>query len=310
VTPKRGLVFDIQRYSVHDGPGIRTLVFLKGCPMRCLWCSNPEGQEQQPELAFRKSLCIACGQCVSACLQGALHLEGELPAIDREACDLCGRCADVCSPGALSLVGRWMTVEEVLAEVERDRVFYKQSKGDVLSESKGGITLSGGEPLAQTEFVRTLLQEAKARGLHTTMETSGHATWESLEKAMRWTDLLLYDLKHLDAETHRQLTGVSNDLVLDNLRRLARSGAPVVVRLPVVPGLNDSPDHVDAVSRLLSDLGLHELHLLPYHRLGEHKYAMLGRDYPLAGVLPPTRQDMERLADVARTHGLSVSVQA
>ena len=299
MTPVRGLVFDIQRFSVHDGPGIRTLVFLKGCPLRCWWCDNPEGQEASPELAFRRSLCIGCGECVPACPRQALRLEGTSLEIDASLCDLCGECVQACGPEALSIVGRWMTLEQVLSEVERDLVFY--------DTSQGGLTVSGGEPLHQPNFVQALFEAAKARGISTALETSGYAPWPSLERIARWTDLVLYDIKHTDPLTHRRLTGESNSLVLENVRRLATLGARVVVRYPVVPGLTDDPDDADALFRLVGALpGVEEVQLLPYHRLGESKYAMLRRPYTLKGLLPPSHQAMERLSELAKRRGLRV----
>jgi pyruvate formate lyase activating enzyme len=297
VTALKGLVFDIQRFSVHDGPGIRTLVFLKGCPLRCLWCDNPEGQAPAPELVFRQSLCIGCGACVPACPRGALHLEDTALRVERDLCDLCGQCVQVCSPQALSIAGRWMSVGEVLSEVGRDRVFY--------DTSTGGMTVSGGEPLGQPRFLEALLRAAKAERISTTLETSGHAPWPSLERVMRWTDLVLYDIKHADPAAHRRLTGVSNELILENARRIAGLGVPMVVRCPIVPGLTDDLRDLRSLFQFVADLpGVKELHLLPYHRLGEPKYTMLGRQYGLKGTQPPTPEAMPRLSELARAQGL------
>lgn len=302
MTSAKGLVFDIQRFSVHDGPGIRTLVFLKGCPLRCLWCDNPEGQKAAPELAFRQSLCIGCGECVPACPRQTLRLEGTSLEVDSSLCDLCGECVGVCHPQALSIAGRWMTVEQVLSEIERDLVFY--------DASQGGVTVSGGEPLAQPHFVEALFQAAKARGMNIALETSGYAPWPSLERIVRWTDLVLYDVKHVDPVVHRRLTGESNRLVLENARRLAVLGAPMVVRYPIVPNFTDDRRDADALFRFVAALpGVKEVQLLPYHRLGESKYAMLRRPYPLKGVLPPPHQAMERLSELGKRRDLRVKLQ-
>ena len=299
----QGLIFDIQRYSVHDGPGIRTLVFLKGCPLRCLWCSNPESQKASPELAFRRTLCIGCGVCVDVCSLRAIQLKDTSIEIDRSKCNLCGECVKVCSPEALSVVGRWVTVEQVLAEIERDLIFYEVSQG--------GITVSGGEPLAQPHFVEALLKAGKAKGMTTAIETAGYAPWSSMERVIRYADLVLYDLKHIDPVVHRQLIGVSNRPILENARRIANLGVPLTVRCPVVPGFNDEPHDMDKLFRFVANLpGVKQVDLLPYHRLGESKYAMLGRDYALKEVRPPTRQDLERLTQVANGRGLRVSIVA
>lgn len=296
-----GLIFDIQRYSIHDGPGIRTLVFLKGCPLRCLWCSNPEGQEKKPELAFRRTLCIGCGVCIEVCPTRAIRFKAPLIEIDRDQCNLCGQCIKACSPEALSAVGRRVTVEEVLEEVERDRVFYETSQG--------GITVSGGEPLAQAPFIEALLKACKTRGLATAIETAGYASWHSLERVARYADLILYDLKHLNPLRHRQLTGVSNRLILANARRMAGLGRPFTVRYPVIPGFNDDPKDTDALFDFVNTLpGNKHLDFLPYHRLGESKYAMLGRDYALRELKPLARQNLEGLVQAADKRGLKARI--
>lgn len=299
----QGLIFDIQRYSVHDGPGIRTLVFLKGCPLRCRWCSNPESQKAGPELGFRRALCIGCGICVDVCSRRAIWLKDAFVEVDRSKCDLCGECVKVCSPDALSIVGRWVTVEQVLAEVERDLIFYETSQG--------GITVSGGEPLAQAHFVKALLKACKARGMTTAIETAGYAPWSSMERVIRYADLVLYDLKHIDPVVHRQLIGVSNRPILENTRRIANLGVPLTVRCPVVPGFNDNPHDMEVLFRFVANLpGVKQVDLIPYHRLGESKYAMLGRDYALKEVRPPARQDLERLTQLANRRGLEVNIVA
>ena len=297
----QGLIFDIQRYSVHDGPGIRTLVFLKGCPLSCLWCSNPESQKTGPELAFRQTFCIGCGVCVDVCPRQAIQLKDTSIEIDRSKCDLCGECVKICSPEALSIIGKQMTVEQVLAEVERDLIFYEVSQG--------GITVSGGEPLAQAHFVEVLLKAGKAKGMITAIETAGYAPWPSVERIIRYTDLVLYDIKHIDPVVHRRLTGVSNKLILENARRIANLGVPLTIRCPVVPGFNDKPRDMDRLFHFVVNLpGVKQIDLLPYHRLGGPKYTMLGCDYALKEVKPPTRQDLERLTQVANRQGLEVNI--
>lgn len=301
MSERQGLIFDIQRYSVHDGPGIRTLVFLKGCPLRCLWCSNPEGQENNPELAFRRALCIGCGVCIGVCSSRAIRLKDKFIEIDRRKCNLCGECIKVCTPEALSVVGRWVTVEQVLEEVERDLVFYEASQG--------GITVSGGEPFTQARFTEALLKACKARGMATAIETAGYASWHSIERVIKYADLILYDIKHINFLRHRQLTDVSNKLILENARRMAGLGLPLAMRYPVIHGFNDDPQDMDALFRFVKTLpGGKHIDLLPYHRLGESKYTMLGRDYALRQVKPLARQDLEGLVQMANKRGLEVRI--
>ena len=287
----RGLVFDIQRYSIHDGPGIRTLVFLKGCPLRCEWCCNPESQRNTPEIEFRSSLCQQCGQCLLVCPRGAvnpdLSVADTAAKIDRELCDACGRCVAGCPTGALRLVGRWYTVAEMLAEVLRDAAFYRRSGG--------GVTLSGGEPLAQAAFAAELLRACYEHNVGTAVETSGLVGWPAFERVLPWTDLVLFDLKHTDDATHRQLTGVSNRLILDNLRRLRAVGVEVILRLPLIPPLNTSAENLAATADLAAELGIRQVHLMPFHQLGKDKYRRLGQEYALAE-RPGMRDTSEGLA--------------
>jgi pyruvate formate lyase activating enzyme len=298
---RQGLIFDIQRCSVHDGPGIRTLVFLKGCPLRCPWCCNPEGQETEPEIAFRRSLCIGCGVCRDACSSGAIRFIDARVELDRRKCTVCGECTKLCPSAALSIVGRWMTVEEVLGEVERDLVFYETSGG--------GVTVSGGEPFAQADFTGAFLEACKGRGMATAIETAGFASWHSIEPVIRHADLILYDIKKMDCLPHRQLTGVSNQPILENAGRIAGLGVPIVIRYPVIPGLNDTPEALDALFRFASTLpGLKHIELLPYHRLGESKYTMLGRDYALRGAKPMSRRSLESLVQGANKRGQEVRI--
>lgn len=297
-TSIKGRVFNIQRYSLHDGTGIRTLVFLKGCPLRCLWCSNPESQKGIPELGFIASRCTgvagACGgACLSVCPAAGMHLgkDGK-PIIDRQVCDACGVCAKACPEDALKVVGRDMSVDEVLTEVEKDRPFYRKSGG--------GVTIGGGEPLLQYRFTADLLEAAHGVYLHTALETCGFAPWEHFELVLKHVDLLHIDLKHMDPIRHRELTGQSNELILANLRRIPSVKSPqdVIVRFPVIPGCNDSVENIRDMTEFVMGLGFKQLELIPYHRMGISKYAQYGMVYPLPECESPSESDMARLREI------------
>jgi pyruvate formate lyase activating enzyme len=296
----RGIVFDIKRFAVHDGPGIRTTVFLKGCPLRCDWCHNPESQLSKPVVAQFRRNCIGCRKCIEACPQHAITAGDEGIVLNRALCQSCGACADACVAEALVLRGEEMTVEQVLTEVEKDRPFYENSGG--------GMTLSGGEPLFQPDFALALLRAAKAAGLHTCLDTSGHAFWPVIEGMLPYVDVLLYDIKGVDPRRHQQRTGRSNRQILENLRHLTADGVCVNVRVPVVKDYNDDEqDMRELAGYLLSLDHVPAVELLPYHRLGEGKYESLGirNGHHLE---PPRREDVEALAELARSLGLECTV--
>ncbi len=293
--PALGLVFNIQKFSLHDGAGIRTLVFLKGCPLGCKWCANPEGQAYSPELAFRPDKCIGvseCDRCMGVCEADAIRSgpDGRVE-IDREACTDCGRCVEVCPANALELFGTWTGVDELIRVVEEDSRFY--------ARSGGGVTLSGGEPLSQTKFVLEFLSRARARGIDTALETSGLCRWEDLEQVCRLVNHVFFDVKIIDRGKHEEGTGVDNVRILENLRSLRDTfpHLPVTVRTPVIPGFNDAPEDIRAIAAFLDRLPGDpvEYELLPYHRFGESKYGQLGKAYPLEGVAPLAKEHIEDL---------------
>ena len=298
-----GRVFNIQRYSLHDGSGIRTLVFFKGCPLKCLWCSNPESQKGAPELGFIKSRCAgkeACGApCVTACPLQVIHLNKEgKPLIDRVWCEVCGQCAEVCPEDALKVVGHEMSVAEVMAEVEKDMPFYRRSGG--------GLTLGGGEPLAQYRFALALLEAAEAEYLHTAIETSGHAPWEQFAQIVNHVDLLQIDLKHMDPSRHRELTGQSNALILENMKKILSIKEPedVIIRVPVIPGCNNDQADIQDIADFVMEMGFTQIELIPYHKMGTSKYSQYDMIYPLDGLEPPTETEMDDLRHLVEGVGL------
>jgi pyruvate formate lyase activating enzyme len=277
----RGVIFEIQRFSIHDGPGIRTTVFLKGCPLSCRWCHNPESQDAKPEVFFTANKCIGCLFCVRICERKCHRIENKVHIYDRRACLRCGACAKECSPQALEMAGREMTVEDVIAEVRKDQPFY--------DHSGGGMTVSGGEPTMQFAFTKELLETAKRAGLHTCLETCAYAAKEKVLKLQPLTDLFLYDIKETDSARHREYTGVPNEKILANLSALSAAGAAIVLRCAIVPGFNDRPDHFAAVAKLADSLkGVQAVEVLPYHPLGISKSQRLGKTPSLANVQSPT----------------------
>ena len=300
---RTGLVFDLRKYSIHDGPGIRTTVFLKGCPLRCLWCHNPEAVGRAVQLSFTAQRCIGCHACEQVCSHGG-HCFDEVAGhtLIRDDCLVCGQCVEVCYARALELVGRDATVAEVLAEVLRDRAFYETSGG--------GMTLSGGEPLAQFEFSAALLAAARAEHLHTAVETCGAVPWERFEAVRGDVDLWLFDLKESDAELHREFTGLSNERIVDNLARLHGTGAALVARLPLVPGLNAREAHFDGVAELVAGLPGVPVEVMPYHRLGVAKRERLGLAADGFEVAAPDKAEVAAWVGALRARGLTVLNEA
>ena len=298
---KTGTVFDIKKFALHDGPGLRTTIFLKGCPLACSWCHNPEGMASQPHRIYRAERCLGCGHCVETCPQQALDLgPGGLTHHARQ-CVCCSACAKACPAEAVELIGTKVTVNQVLAEVEKDRVFY--------DESGGGVTFSGGEPLMQTEFLLALLEGCGKRELHRVVDTTGFAPAEVILKVARQSELLLYDLKHMDSQRHKALTGVPNERILANLQRLAQAGVPLWVRMPIIPGLNDDTANLGATGRFIAQLpGPPLLNILPFHGAAKGKYQRLTQTFTVAGVAPPTADQITAIARFMRDFGLPVTI--
>ena len=280
----KATVFDIQRFSVHDGPGIRTTVFLKGCPLNCLWCHNPESKVPQPELMLHENSCIGCGECLKACERNLHAFSDGHHILDRDACRSCGQCAEACVGGALSISGNEMTADEVLAIVLRDKSFY--------DNSGGGVTVSGGEPLMQADFCTELLTRAKAQGISTACETSGFGRWETIERLRSCVDLFLWDYKETSPERHREYTGADNTRILENLRKLSDLGAAIVLRCPIIPGLNDREEHFRGIADIANThASVLRIEIEPYHSLGKSKAAALGKEYPLAELKSASKDD-------------------
>jgi len=271
------LVLSIDRMTVHNGPGIRTLILFKGCPLHCLWCSTPEAQKEEAEIALYPGRCNHCEQCVPVCPTNAINITSETVNINRAKCNNCGKCVQVCYTEAIKLLGQEMTIEELLAEVKKDTVVYKHSRG--------GVTVSGGEPLLHPEFTRELLRALKQENISVGADTCGHVPWTNIEKVLPYIDFFLWDIKHMNDEEHRKFTGVSNELILSNARSVSERSIPLYIRLPVIPGYNDSEENIRATCEFARDLSsLVSIDLLPLHHLGKARYASLNLAYPIPDI--------------------------
>jgi pyruvate formate lyase activating enzyme len=278
VSPQSAIITNIQGFSIHDGPGIRTVVFFKGCPMSCIWCANPECLSGKPQMGFIETLCADCGKCLDTCTNNAIHRTGAEHRIDYSRCKSCGKCRDQCYSGALVRYGEPVTVAEVFDAVRRDKIFYENSGG--------GVTVSGGEPLLWAKFVRELFELSHQEQIDTCVETCGLADPEALLEVIPVTDHFLFDLKHMDADTHSKYTGQSNRQILRNAALILEHGADVVFRQPLIPGINDSIGNIEATAGFLTSLGIHatRLQIMPYHRMGQSKYKALNVWYAMEGI--------------------------
>ncbi len=300
---KKGIVFNIQRYSIHDGPGIRTSVFLKGCFLRCIWCQNPESQAIKPELFFFTEKCTGCGTCVAACPTNAIRIIEKKSVTDRNACKGSGQCVQACPGEARSLMGREITATELFHTIKSDEIFYRRSDG--------GVTLTGGEPFLQHAFSKNILSLCRQAGIHTAIETCGYAGWEIVKDVLQYTDLVLYDLKHMNSEKHREYTGVPNSLILDNIRRIHHElRIPVWIRIPVIPGYNDSLENIRETAKFVAaelDQSV-PVSLLAYHRLGESKRERLGMPLKDLSIIPPADEYIQEIRDTVASFGLQVHI--
>ncbi len=298
-TENSGIVFNTMRFSIHDGPGIRTTVFLKGCPLRCDWCHNPESQDFRPGLMLFAERCRLCGDCVAVCPRRGIGDPAAGLKVPDE-CDACGSCAEACVAGARELAGRRTTVAELMHELQRDVVFF--------DESRGGVTVSGGEPMAQPVFTRGLLAACRERGIHATLDTCGFAVPDVFASVSALANLVLFDLKAMDSETHARYTGVPNESILENLKALAATGKPVIVRFPLIPGVNDTSGELSALSSFVRSCGLSRLDVLPYHGIGAGKHARMGGNRRAGVFDEPPSERIEEVAGLLRQAGLTVHI--
>ncbi|HCX62725.1 MAG TPA: glycyl-radical enzyme activating protein [Clostridiales bacterium] len=293
-------IFNIQKFSIHDGPGIRTTVFLKGCPLKCLWCHNPESQEYEKQILYDAEKCVLCGTCVKVCPKNAIKIEDNILTTDMDKCDFCGLCEIYCIQEARQVVGKHYSVEEVLKEVLKDRIFYEKSGG--------GVTVSGGEPLMFIDFVEELLKKLKEENIHTAVDTSGAVNFESLERIAEYTDLFLYDIKLMDDEMHKKYIKASNKTILENLKKLSKIHNNINIRLPIIEGVNADTDHIERIIDFIKDLNIKKVNLLPYHDIAKHKYKKLDMDYEEEKMSKPSEEKMQRFMSMFESKGYEVKI--
>lgn len=301
MTGDKGIIFNIKKYAIHDGPGIRTTVFLKGCPLSCGWCHNPEGISSRPHLVYRRDLCIGCGECVSACPNDAISLTPEGIKTHSSLCKLCGTCAEVCPAEAREFIGQTQEATRIMELIEKDMPFF--------DESGGGVTFSGGEPLLQPAFLLQLLEACGRRGIHRTVDTSGYADTDTVMAVAEKTDLFLFDLKLMDPEKHKRFTGVSNEKILSNLTHLAKEGANISIRIPMIPGINDDERNIEQTATFAEKLpNIRNIHILPYHDAARNKYEKLGMNYYFNGLQTPGESHREAMSRRLARTGLEIKL--
>lgn len=290
------LVFNIQKYSIHDGPGIRTIVFLKGCPLRCLWCSNPESQSINPQVVTTLNKCINCGACVQKCNFGASILKDGKVQFEINKCTSCGECLEICPTNSKEIIGKNMTVDEVINEIEKDNVFYRNSGG--------GVTFSGGEPTLHCNFLKEIVPKLKKKGIHVAIETTGYCEWKKFWASVKDVDLVLFDLKQMNNEKHKKYTGVENDIILENAAKISKL-KETVFRIPVIPGYNDQIENFEAIADMLKSFQFNgEVNLLPYHSYGRSKYDKLGKKYDLCEVKAPSKEKLNSISNILNRNNI------
>ena len=292
-------IFNIQRFSIHDGPGIRTTVFFKGCPLKCTWCHNPESQNSEREILYDKNKCTLCGKCMKACKNNAIEIKNNILTTNMDKCTFKGDCTVCCINSARQVAGKEYTVDEVVEEVLKDRVFYKNSKG--------GVTLSGGEPLIYADFVEELLKKLKKENTHTAVDTCGYGDFEVLERISKYTDLFLYDLKLMDDDKHILYTGLSNAVIIDNLIRLSKIHKNINLRLPLIEGINADEDNMIRILKFIKDTNVKKINFLPYHDIGRHKYEKLSRPYS-ENMKRPADEKLKRFKEIFEKEGYKVKI--
>lgn len=294
-----GNIFNIQKFSINDGPGIRTTVFFKGCNLRCIWCHNPESWSPKKQILFAPNKCISCGKCFEVCPVNAHQMINGERVFLRDLCQGCGKCAETCYAEALTLSGKSMSVEEVMEEVIKDKPFY--------DNSGGGVTFSGGECMLQIEFLKKLLIECKKLGLNTAIDTSGDVPWEYLKAIIEYVDIFLYDIKVFDEEKHKEVVGISNKRIIENLKKLGKENTHIFIRTPIIPGVNNTKEEMENIALLLKNINNIDLiELLPFHHLGKNKYENMGLEYKVKDIVPPTDEEINRLSEPFKKHGLNI----
>ncbi len=296
------LIFDIKRYAINDGPGIRVVIFFKGCNLHCAWCHNPESISASIEKMYAPVKCIKCGSCVEACPENAITLTPDGIITDPDLCKLCGKCAEVCPTKAIEMSGKVMTVAEIMDIIEKDRIFFDQSGG--------GVTFSGGEPLVHSKMLIELLDECRKRKIHTAIDTAGHASAETILEVAKRTDLFLYDFKMMDANLHRKWTNMGNDKILRNLKTLAEKGSQIIIRIPLVGGINDTDENIEETAKFISGLtgDIKTVHLLPYHNIAQNKYMKLGKTYEFENLREPDKETIAKAIAKFREFGITASI--
>ena len=299
-TQTTGTIFNIQRYSIDDGPGIRTTVFVKGCPLRCLWCSNPESQSPKPQWSYRYTSCKKCGRCITVCPTGALSMGPEGLIHDDEKCILCGKCVNKCLFEAPSIKGEVITAMDAFKVVARDKDYYGE---------EGGCTCSGGEILMQPNFVASIFRLCHENGINTNADTSGFGSREAMEIVAEHADLFYFDMKHMDPIAHKKYTGVNNDVIFDNLRYVASTGKPVSIRVPLIPNVNCTEENIEALSKYIKEIIPYAtMHFLPYHEYGKNKYRMIGMEYPMPETPSVTDEQKAMVKQIVESYGLAFKI--